>query len=362
MKTTLTAFIFTLLGFSAAAQQNYFVYIQTENKQPFYVKTNDRMMSSSASGYVVIPKLTTGSYIITVGFPKDQWPQQSFPLTVGTTDAGYLLKDFGPKGWGLFNIQTMEVAMAGASAPVKTGSSGDDLFTNTLSGAANTNLKTENNPVVKAEPAVKTEPAAVKTEQPATNKTGTPVVNTGIEKVAATADGEGRSMIYVDKSASSNDTIRVFIPAAAAQVKVQPAEKETKFLDVQMQQPEVKPADAKPKTEQPSFQNASKPVVSFNSDCRSIATEEDFLKIRKRMAAETGDEAMIDAAKKFFKLKCYSTEQVKNLSVLFLSDSGRYGFFDAAYPHVNDTHNFSSLESQLHDEYYINRFKAMVKN
>ena len=71
---------------------------------------------------------------------------------------------------------------------------------------------------------------------------------------------------------------------------------------------------------------------------------------------------MISVARKAFKSNCFSTEQIKNLSVLFLKEDGRYRFFDAAYPFVYDSQNFSSLQSQLTDEYLINRFKAMIRH
>jgi hypothetical protein len=80
------------------------------------------------------------------------------------------------------------------------------------------------------------------------------------------------------------------------------------------------------------------------------------------MAAEENDDDMITIAKKIFKSKCFTTEQVKNLSVLFLKDKGRYDFFDAAYPFVADSNNFTSLENQLTDIYFINRFKVMIKH
>lgn len=80
------------------------------------------------------------------------------------------------------------------------------------------------------------------------------------------------------------------------------------------------------------------------------------------MAAQKSDENMIVIARKTFVSKCFSTEQVKNLSSLFLKDEGCYNFFDAAYPHVNDTQNFQTLVSRLTDEYYINRFKAMIRH
>jgi hypothetical protein len=100
----------------------------------------------------------------------------------------------------------------------------------------------------------------------------------------------------------------------------------------------------------------------INSDCKSSATEEDFLKVRKKMIAQKDENEMISAAQKLFRQKCYSTEQVKNLSVLFLKDDSKYKFFDAAYPFVHDTDNFESLEAQLTDPYFISRFKAMIRN
>lgn len=80
------------------------------------------------------------------------------------------------------------------------------------------------------------------------------------------------------------------------------------------------------------------------------------------MAAQKTDENMIVVAKKSFINKCFSTEQISNLSVLFLKDDGKYNFFDAAYPHVSDTGKFDNLVSRLSDEYYITRFKAMLRH
>jgi hypothetical protein len=80
------------------------------------------------------------------------------------------------------------------------------------------------------------------------------------------------------------------------------------------------------------------------------------------MVSQDSEDAMISIAQKFFKAKCYSTEQVKNLSVLFLKDEGKYKFFDLSYAFVSDSHNFYTLESQLKDTYYIARFKAMVRH
>ena len=98
-----------------------------------------------------------------------------------------------------------------------------------------------------------------------------------------------------------------------------------------------------------------------NSDCKLLATQEEFLKLRKKMASESSDEEMISVAKKEFKKRCFATDQLRNLSVLFLSDDGKYKFLDASYPFVHDSSNFSSLENILTDIYYKNRFQAMIR-
>jgi hypothetical protein len=97
-----------------------------------------------------------------------------------------------------------------------------------------------------------------------------------------------------------------------------------------------------------------------NSDCKAFASNEDFLKLRKKMAAENNMDNMLKTAKKYFRSKCFSTEQIKDLSYLFLTNEGKYRFFDAAYPYTSDSDQYEMLQAQLSDEYYINRFKALI--
>ena len=391
MKIFLQLVSMLLLNTALHAQQYYFAYVQTDNKQPFYLKMNDKVLSSSASGYVVIPKLSSGNYSVTFGFPKDQFPQQTINLNIASADAGFLLKDFGAKGWGLFNLETMQVAMnnsAGNSAIIPT-TSNQDVFSNTLAGAANTDLSVAKKPapVVVVE---EVKPVIVKEE----TKVIKPATENAIKKINTSSDVDGKSYTYVDHTGMQNDTINVFIAAnkittPAETVKeiavvkedkpvVKEAKQEsketkpTKFLDIDMAktaanntEPEAAPRMLKNKKSsiaKPEAVINDKPVVSFNSDCKAMANENDFLKIRKKMAAAVSDDAMVDAAKKVFKTTCYSVEQIKNLSALFLNDAGKYNFFDAAYPHIYDSQNFGALQAQLSDQYYISRFKAMIRN
>jgi hypothetical protein len=198
-----------------------------------------------------------------------------------------------------------------------------------------------------------------------------------IARLSLTEAPLGRTQVYSDNSETPADTVTIFIPINEQIAVVPPKTKPTsnkgeKFLDIEMQNPNSPADSAKTVPVQPARvpaantvnTNSDQPLkpLTINSDCRSVASNDDFLKIRKKMAAETSEERMIAAARKLFKLKCYTTEQVKNLGLLFLKDSGKYNFFDSAYPFISDTQNFGTLESQLSDPYYITRFKAMLRN
>src|SRR5437868_13209596 len=99
-------------SFILKAQQSHFIYIQTDNKQPFYVKLDKTIYSSANSGYLIIPQLKTGPYNLFIGFPKNEWPEQNIRCSVEDKDLGYILKNFSDKGWGLFNLQSSAVVMA----------------------------------------------------------------------------------------------------------------------------------------------------------------------------------------------------------------------------------------------------------
>ena len=398
MNRFLSVLIILSASIATYAQQNHFIYLQTDNKQAFYIKMNDKLFSSSYSGYVVIPKLQNGNYNFTIGFPKNEWGQQTMAIKIDNNDLGFMLKNFGDKGWGLFNIQSLNVTMA-SSAAVNTNNTESqnkmDGFSNVLADVVNTpSLKKSDIEKVAAESKLSLPAAATATVLKEINT---------VKVITTILDNEGRSAIYIDKTDNVNDTVKLFIPYEKIipvneikdekrlekkdEVNGDPKE-DAKFLNIELPNPNTIKDSTK---DQPSAattaesiktvpvkevnSNAEKTTVltnavnetplkqqSINSDCKNLATDNDFMKLRKKMASENKDDNMIGVAKKAFKSNCFSTEQIKNLSVLFLKDDGRYRFFDAAYPFVYDSQNFNTLQMQLTDEYLINRFKAMIRH
>ncbi len=418
MRSFIISAIFVCIGFDSYAQLNHFIYVQTDNKQAFYIRLNEKLYSSSASGYLVIPKLQSGNHLISVGFPKNEWPTRNITISVSNKDIGYMLKNFESKGWGLFNMLTMDITMLDSPNNLlseKKTEIRSDEFSNTLADVVNTpSIKEINNQDINIKEVPKPkEPLKTNEDEKTSVSVSVPsnslpviekVVSNKITKINEVKTGEGMIFSYLVIEEFGTDTISILVPkdeindSEVKKVDASPLKTETvetsqsreeksitgndpKFIEIELPNPNVLndtaqlKANVSTKTDS-IIEIKAKPLVEkkeekithaadlkmINSDCKSVATEEDFLKIRKKMTSQKGDDEMINVAAKFFKQKCYSVEQIKNLSVLFLKDEGKYKFFDTAYPYVHDTPNYNQLESQLSETYFITRFKAMIRN
>lgn len=489
------------LTVTASSQKVYFMYLQAEPVQPFFLKLNGKIHSSSANGYLILSRLADSTYTFTIGFNQPGIREHVFTVKTGQRDRGFLLKDFGEKGWGLFDLQTLAVLYSDhvpvaeqkkseperevspftdllsratgdpslrdkppapkpeekavviaapvvieqpVSTPVKPATAVAPQVMSDTVAAETAKLITEkkveipsakmDEVPVKAEPvaeikAVKNEPAPpvkdpeIKAQEvPDTLVKTIAIPTTGIDTIKAeqkqaasqeqvkkeeeaplikpeiqvepeiirsvvtkrseSSTTEGFGLVFMDTwEGGKIDTIRLLIPnpkQVVALVKETP-KPEKKFLEIQataakaeeklpVVEEKVKQAEpgklvveekAETKPVLPAEKPAEKPVPA--GPCAETATEADFFTLRKSMAAAEGDEEMISLAKKYFKQKCFTAAQLKNLSALFLNDEAKYNFFDAAYKYTTDKAAFATLETELKDPYYINRFKAMIR-
>lgn len=480
MKKLFLLLLVNALVFTVKAQKPHFVYLQTDNGQPFYVKLDNKIISSSSEGYIILPGITDGEYKIVVGFPKNKFPEENFSLTVDKKNEGFLLKNFDDKGWQLFNLQTLALIPGTEKQTVavtNTEKKDADSFSQMLAGVVKDSSILQNHqpvvPVVSSpvknidtSTVVAIQSSPVKdTTSAVSTVASVPIENPKVTKILSAQDKDGLQMMYQDKNNSSTDTVSIFFPEEknpaadtnkslsaqntttnissvvdSSKLSITPAvvqnaidtatnnsmaqtgnilKKDSSVQSAQLAQEPV--AIASPKdsalkevdtsmvkkeeqkqpvpavqknvevtannnsvaldtqssvsdsssTKEKSDQQQSSAVshvvllptpvtASRNSDCKDFATDNDFLKVRKKMAEESGYDKMILVAKKYFKSKCYSTDQIKNLSYIFLTNDAKYQFFEAAYPFVSDSGQFPMLENQFTDSYYSNRFKAMV--
>jgi hypothetical protein len=180
-----------------------------------------------------------------------------------------------------------------------------------------------------------------------------------VSRYTESSTTEGFGVVYFDKKDERVDTIRILIPAPRVKLatETEEATKETSVVSSKTDNlVELKNTEAgTSKNDTPAL------VPSINTAvCKTVATDKDFLKLRKKMAAKENHEDMLDEARKEFRSRCYTVEQVRYLSTLFLTSAAKYQFFDAAYNAVSDKANFTSLSSEIKDDHYAKRFKALI--
>lgn len=379
MNRIFLSLIFSIFILAGAAQQNHFVYLQSYNNQPFYLKFENRILSSSATGYVIIPKLADGNYQLIVGFARNEFPEQTFNITV-KGNSGYELKNFSDKGWGLFDLQTAQVIMGGtSSSPIATAEPSapkkSDAFADMLSSVVkDSSIRVDDSSAMTTSVSKKEkqEEKIIAATIESSKKPDVTNLYTDVKKITENISNDGLERVYIDNNGNNTDTIRIIIPGVIEKAQTEklvvaenkPMETTKEEIAEKPKSENVKPApkfiDDDSKSAVAKTETKSTGLAMVNSDCKAIATEDDFLKLRKKMAAEKTDENMISVAKKAFRSKCYNTAFIKNLSVLFLTDQGRYSFLDTAYPYSPDSENFPILEKELSDPYYITRFRAMI--
>jgi hypothetical protein len=480
-----------IFAFAAKAQQSHFVYLQTDNGKPFYVKMDNKILSSSSEGYIIIPDITNGNYRLKIGIPKKEYPEEAFSIAVNNQNEGYLIKHFDGKGLQLFNMETLALISGdsdSASQMVASTSTDNNPFTMMLANVVKDSTILQNHQIVIENPTKAADTATQVNNQltdnivpnsPDTNAvvqhaiadndivsstTSKPAdseaTNSGnissaslsadsavaasgspAPKLLSKQDQDGLQMVYSDKK----DTVRVFMPSEENQstadskatkndnfdftgsnnsantspdtsltitpTVVKPENKKSGFVlrkdtiatatdsaGMAKTAPEqvfyIGPKDksknidtsdkgssdekhglfsglskntkkepaeiAKPAENKIEVLPSEATPSKTNSDCKAFADNEDFLRLRKKMASEDNKEDMIKVANKFFRSRCFSTGQIKDLSYLFLTDEGKYKFFDAAYAHTSDSDLFATLESQLKDPYYKKRFEALI--
>ncbi len=116
---------------------------------------------------------------------------------------------------------------------------------------------------------------------------------------------------------------------------------------------------ARPHPDTAPQRRQAKPLPYVNSDCHDFATDYDLDKLREKMLYLTKDDDRITAARKTFKIKCFSTRQIRQLSEVFTTEAAKYRFLEAAWPFAADEH-FHELSDLLADPVYISKFKALT--
>jgi hypothetical protein len=485
------------LGSSVFAQEktDYFVYIQNEKSQPFYLKYKGQVLSSSPKGYIILSKMEQGESVpVTVGFPKNEYPEQSFLLKVNRRDQGLLLKN-GDEGFALYDLQSFAITRAGEGLVAKQKKTEDPVAAEVA--AANTEAfkegvtevaKVEDVPSGQAEgpknadtakpkakgsfasaldrvvvdgrdeviPEEKPEMVAapVKEEivesaapaeklskkQQRKNRKKNAVLSDEEQAILAGVLDEERKAaeqeasdetavqekVKEEKVAEGDVVVKeekpaLILPAEEAPVakkekksKKKAAAKDPEFIefgeegaaattsgaavateavtekkpsardlkrqkrkeareaseseaiDTAVQQTETAVEEIKEKPKKKQKADEETPAIDetpkmVNSDCVKSLEVDEFRKLMRKMSGQKNEDNMIDVFRKGIRGVCVSTEQVRSLVQLLDQESYRYQLLDIAYPRTFDAENFGALSNVLKQDYYVERFKAMLR-
>ncbi len=292
--------ILCLIATNTRAQSTHYVYIQTENRQPFYVKTQDILYSSSESGYVILTKLDAGLKKYVMGFPKNQWPSQTFIVDVTIADRGFELKKDESGRWTLVDISTKEVIESiesGRSANNTTAK--QDEFSNVLARVTDNPSILQNN---------------------ADNQGSSMKSNESINKIYAAYDSNGRTLKYTIFQNGRVDTISLYI----------------------------------------SYRSAVESSHTLTEACNKEATNDDFIQLRRNMISQDNESLMLNEVQKSFKETCFSTNQVKSLSMLIMNEPTRFELLKSSLKHISDKENLPELQSVLTDKALIKSFRKLI--
>ena len=388
-------FVFLLFGLGVKAQNNRFIYLQTETGRPFYIKMKDSIISSSESGYLILSKIDTGEIKLSVGFPQEGNSAINFLIPAKQKDLGLFIRKNNTNETFLEDMQSNEMIAAVKVGGVKVEYVYDsaDAFSALLVDVTGDSsiLNKHAAAVYKITEKSSIDSSKIKMEKATEVKATEPPK---IKKLYTRLDSSGRLMTFVVPSNQKNDTIVIFISYVKSQKgvtldsskneKEKPKEKtkdKTKHLqDVGTLKP-LSAKDTIAKVSMDSIPNKKGKTKSaiiiadsvkqkakdsiktvFNqANCKYIATDRDFINLRRRMVEQRGEQQMQAIAFQSFQKKCYSCAQVRNLSVLFLKDNSRYAFLELSFPYVFDKENFLGLQSVLTESSNIEQFKVLHK-
>ncbi len=342
-------FLLFVFSVGLSAQTPHFLYIQSDNSQAFYVRLNNKIFSSSQLGYLIMPKLQPGKLSLIIGFPMNKWNAMNYNIDIEDKDLSFQLKKVDSLEWELYDNQEKHTVFRNkTNQQQELMENNNDEFSNILAEVSNnpkikqtkkiiqtkdsSNLKLETNvKVVENVDSNLANADIAQIEKENDKKLERKMDKQRIQKDFSFIDSTGNLIKYVITEVDKSDTVSIFIPFPKG-IKNDTSRSQQIII----------------------AENALKEKVS-------IATENDFLQLRKQMILEENEERMISISEKAFEQLAYSTDMIKNLSVLFLKEKNKLTFLLNAYKYVSDKQNYRLLSTVLSEEKSLIQFNQLFE-
>jgi hypothetical protein len=365
LKSILFIFIFQL-GVVSLVNAQYYLFIEAEGQQPFYIKRGSETYSSTASGFLILSKLTVKEIDFIIGFPNKLYPEISFKVNGLDRDRGFLLKQVEGKGWMLIDRAGSGMIAGGAVTPqVLSTVAGNSSagFADLLAEATGDKSLLEKSNYVPA-PVIKQ--TATNTKTNSNSSTAKKIQNQQvspkpkswgiIRSIIQSDDSTALRIIYFEKNAKENwDTIFVEI--------------EKPFKSIPPVKTEIIISQSNQKGESPESLPVKSTTVgkntvenSVSTDCVSpVALPKDVREVQRKMTKSASLDEQIAIAGKAMTERCFTTRQVKELSIVFDEEQHRLLFFAKVRKWVSNPALYGELEQSFLQEGSKKAFREMLK-
>jgi len=372
------------MAFQCLSAQHY-IFIEADGQQPFYLKLGNTTQSSSAAGFLIIPKITASEIEFSIGFPKNIYPEVSFYISGTDRDRGFQLKMMEGQGWSLFDRTSLEVIKGGVpkASPIELQlpNKEEGSFAKLLATATDDQSLLEKMPkkdsIKKASPGksiTKAELTAVATKSGLKDSLGKKdkVILPEMSLSAQMEDADVKRLVYVEKTAKGGlDTINVEIEKKKTVAATEPL---TNPKDSTLIPSAPKTIDS-PSGSSDSIAQLNKPGTDTDSSkaniqvskaspiivCdRPIADYKDIRALQKKLLGISSEDEQRNYAVKAFGQKCYNTKQALEIGWFFLEETSRLQLFKALKPLIADKASFGNLEASFLKEENIIAFRALV--
>lgn len=365
LKSILFFFAFQL-GVVSLLNAQHYLFIEAEGQQPFYIKRGSETYSSTASGFLILSKLTVKELDFIIGFPNKLYPEISFKVNGLDHDRGFLLKQNQDKGWILLDRAGAGMIAGGAVTPqVLSTVAGNSSagFADLLADATGDKSLLEKNNFA---PAPVTKPVVVNSKtnsnSNSTKKTQSQQLPTKpkswgiIRSIVQSDDSIAMRITYFEKNAKENwDTIFVEIEKPLKSISPLGIEP----VISQSNQPVESPVSLLVKSTIP----VNNKVENFlSTDCiNPIALPKDVREVQRKMSKSASLDEQIATASKAMTERCFTTRQVRELGTFFWEEQQRLIFFARVRKWVSDPALYGELEQSFLQEGSKKAFRDMLK-
>ena len=376
--------VMATMAFQGLSAQHY-IFIEADGQQPFYLKQGNKMVSSSAAGFLILPKITASELEFSIGFPKNSYPEVSFYINGTDRDRGFQLKLMEGQGWSLFDRTSLEVIKGespkAAPIEIQLSKKEEGSFAKLLSAATDDKSLLEALPkkdslekaapvkvVTKAGLTAAATKAGLKDSLNKKEKASSPQISIS----AQAEDMDVKRLVFVEKTTQgSSDTIAVEIEKKKVVASTEPLIPKKDTVLAATSPKDIAhtaiPSDTiafvgKPKEEADSAKaNNLSPKASPIIVCdRPIADYKDIRSLQKKLLGIASDDDQRNYAVKAFGQKCFNTKQALEIGWFFVDENSRLQLFKALQPLIADKASFGNLEVSFLKEENIKAFRALV--